>query len=90
MHDEPCDEEVERRTASLALHRPEEVGQRLAPDEEREGLVLVGRPRGEARDEEARDGQRACRDPEREPALGETDSDRFELVVASVVNPAES
>ncbi len=71
VRDEPGDEEVERRAAALALHRLQQVRQRFAPDEEGEGLVLVGRPGGQACEQEGGDGDRARRhaEPER-PRVG--------------------
>ena len=90
VHDEPGDEEVERRPAPLALHRPEEVEKRLAPDEERERLVLVGRPRGQAREQEARDRQRAAATPRGNQRSARPMRSGSGLVVASVVKPAES
>ena len=63
MDDEPRAEEVERSAAPLRLNRPEEAAERVASDEERERLVLVRGPRGQARDEEDRDGSRQPADP---------------------------
>ena len=47
---------------------------RIPADEERERLVLVGRPLAQARQQERAEPEGARRDPEREPALGEHDS----------------
>ena len=70
VHDEPGEEEVERRAAALGLNRLEQPDQRLAPDEQRQRLVLVRRPRGQACDEEDRDRSREPADsgPEQFPA----------------------
>ena len=42
--DGPCDQEVQRRAAALLEHDLEDLVERMPPDEERQGLVLVRRP----------------------------------------------
>src|SRR5205823_7355038 len=56
VDDDEREQEVERRATAPAEHDLEEVGERVAPDEERERLVLVRRPREEPREHERRDG----------------------------------
>ena len=47
VHDEPGEEEVQRRPAALGLHRVKEPAERVPSDEERQRLVLVRGPGGE-------------------------------------------
>jgi hypothetical protein len=44
VSDDPRDEEVKWRAASLAEDRLQEPAERVPADEQRERLVLVGRP----------------------------------------------
>ena len=44
VHDEPGEDEVERGSPALGDDRAQDVAERAAADEERERLVLVGRP----------------------------------------------
>ena len=53
--DGPREEEVERRAAALVVDGAEQPAERVPADEERERLVLVGRPRAQAQREEERD-----------------------------------
>ena len=71
MRDRPGEDEVQRRAAALVEDGAEHPVERVAADEQRERLVLVGRPRGEAKREERRDGGGAHRYGRREHPLGE-------------------
>ena len=52
--DRPRDQEVDRRAAAFAEDDVEQAPERLATDEQRQGLVLVRRPSGELDEEEGR------------------------------------
>ena len=71
MRDGPGKDEVQRRAATLVEDGTEHAVERVAADEQRERLVLVGRPGGEAKGEERRDGRGAHRDGRSEHPLGE-------------------
>ena len=61
VRDRPGEDEVQRCAAALVEDGAEHAVERVAADEQRERLVLVGRPGGEAKREERRDGRRARR-----------------------------
>ena len=71
MRDGPGEDEVQRCAAALVEDRAEHAVERVPADEQRERLVFVGRPGGEAKREERRDGRGAHRDDGREHPLGE-------------------
>jgi hypothetical protein len=73
MGDEPRDEEVQGRAAAVPEDGVEEVRERLAPDEERQRLVLVRRPSVELHGEEGRRGDRTGGDPGRQEPLRPVD-----------------
>ena len=67
----PREDEVERRAAALVEDGAEHPVERVAADEQRQRLVLVRRPRREAKREERRDSSRARDDDGRECPVGE-------------------
>ena len=67
VHDEPGEEEVQRRAAALGLHRVKEPAERVPPDEERQRLVLVRWPGGEPHEQEDGDGRCEPADSRPEP-----------------------
>ena len=67
MGDGKCEHEVEWGAASLAGHVLDDAGETVPADEERERLVLMGRPRHQLVDEERRRRQHDRADAEREP-----------------------
>ena len=71
VRDRPREDEVQRRAAALVEDRAEHPVERVPADEQRKRLVLVGRPRGEAKREERRDGGGAHGDDGRERPVGE-------------------
>ena len=68
MGDGPCDEEVERRAATVASDVLDDARERVAADEERERLVLVRGPRHQLMEKEGGRDDRHPRDPEPQPA----------------------
>ena len=71
MRDRPGEDEVQRCAAALVENGTEHPVERVPADEQRERLVLVGRPGGEAKREKRRDGRGAHRYGRGEHPLGE-------------------
>ena len=71
MRDGPREHEVQRGAAALIEDRAEHPVERVPSDEERKRLVLVGRPGGEAKREERRDGHGAHGHDGRERPVGQ-------------------
>ena len=67
VHDEPGEEEVQRRPAALGLNRVKEPAERVPPDEERQRLVLVRWPGGQPCEQEDGDGRGEPADSRPEP-----------------------
>jgi hypothetical protein len=74
VRDREGEQKVERRAAALAEDDLEQRPDRAAPDEERERLVLVRRPRVQARGDEGRDREHAPCDPTGERAWPHIDA----------------
>ncbi len=70
MRDGPREEEVERSAAPLVEDGTQHAVERVPADEQRQRLVLVWRPGGQAQCEKHRDGRRARGDDGREDPLG--------------------
>ena len=71
VRDRPGEDEVQRRAAPLVEDRAEHPVERIPADEQRERLVLVGRPGGEAKGEKGGDGGGAHGHGRRERPVGE-------------------
>ena len=71
----PPDEEVERGTAPVACHVLHDARQGVPTDEQRERLVLVGRPGHQLVEEEEARREREPADPEPEPPAGSERAD---------------
>ena len=69
--DRPGDQEVKRRAATIARHVGDEIGKRVATDEERKRLVLVRRPREKLVGEEQGRQGRDRRDSQPEEPVAE-------------------
>ena len=68
VRDGPGEQEVQRRAASVARHVLDDAGERVAADEEREGLVLVRRPGHQLVEQERAGRERDACDADPHPA----------------------